>query len=89
MVFFSFIFDNTTSYFLNPHFSLCLHDKYSVIISKLYYESIIHLELIIFKMTPTKFIAKWIIKKLIMLVFNMILHFKSIYILQKNLIIII
>jgi hypothetical protein len=65
------------------------HCVYMINIVSSFQNSIIHLELIIFNMTSTKFIAKWVIKKLIMLVFNMILHLKSIYILWKIAIIII
>jgi hypothetical protein len=38
---FNLYLDNIMTYFLNPHFSLSLHNKCNVIISKIHNESII------------------------------------------------
>jgi hypothetical protein len=46
VLFYLFYFDTTLTYFLNPHFSFFLCDKYNVVISKVHYESIIFLEFI-------------------------------------------
>jgi hypothetical protein len=68
-------------YFLSPHFSFFVYDKHSVIISKVHDESffikkLIQILLIRFSL---KSIATWITKKLKLLMFDMILHFKFIY----------
>jgi hypothetical protein len=45
-LFFHFYFGNIITYFLSPHFSLFLHDKCNVIISRVHYESIVFLKFI-------------------------------------------
>jgi hypothetical protein len=84
-LFFNFNFDITMTYFLSPHFSFFVCDKHSVIISKVHNESNFFIEThpwfsIIFSIN---YIIRWIMKKLKILMFDMILHFKFIYNLKK------
>jgi hypothetical protein len=73
-----FNFYITMTYFVSPQFSFFMCDKHSVIISKVHNESILFLKLsIIFN--KIWFIATWIMKKLKILMFDMILHFKFTY----------
>jgi hypothetical protein len=69
------------TYFLNPHFSFFVCDKHNVIISKVHSFIKTHPYFII--IFSIKYITTWIMKKLKILMFDMILHFKFIYNLKK------
>jgi hypothetical protein len=84
-LFLNFHLNVTMTYFLSPHFSFYLHDKHSVITSKVNYEIIFSLKFIhILIWFSLKFIATWIIIILIILMLNMTLHFMSITIFKNH-----
>jgi len=76
-----FYFDTTLMYFLNSHFSFFLCDKCIVVISKVHYKSIIFLEFIQFFYDDStlKSMITWIIKILIMLIFNIFKFYICMY----------
>ncbi len=74
-----------TMYFLSPHFSFFVCDKHNVIISKVHNEYTLFLKHIHnFQLRfSLKSIVTWIMKKLKLLMFDMILRLKFIYNLEK------
>ncbi len=70
------------TYFLNPHVNSFIHDRNNVNVSNVHSTfclKLIHIFNMIFTKINSIFIATWIVLNSIMLMLNIILHFKFIY----------